>query len=81
MIPVAEIVEGKALLETVVYSLATAIGVMIAFSSAIYGATRAVELRRDERLIAAGAAAILMAVGLAVCAAALVLGFVVMTSK
>ena len=81
MIPLAEIVEGKALLETVAYSLAAAIGVMVAFSFAIYGATRAVELRRDERPLAAGAAAILMAAGLGACAAALVLGFVVMTTK
>jgi hypothetical protein len=80
-LPVAEIVESKALLQTVLYSLAAGVGLTFAFSVAIYGATRAVELRRDDRLLAAGAAATLMGLGLAVCAGALVLGIVVMTSK
>ena len=81
MIPVAEIVEGRALLETVIYSLVAGVGVTFAFSLSIYGAARAAELRRDERTLAAGAAAAVMFLGLAVCVGALALGFVVMTAK
>jgi hypothetical protein len=81
VIPVAEIVEGKALLETVAYSLVAAIGVTTAFSIAIYGATRAAELRRDERPVAATASAALAGIGLITCVAAIVLGVVVMTTK
>ena len=81
MIPVAEIIEGKALLESVLYSLAAAIGVSIAFSTALWGATRAVEARRDDRIAAAFAAAGLMLIGLAACGVAVVLGVLAMTSK
>jgi len=81
LIPFAEIVEKKELLETVAYSLVAAIGVTTAFSIAIYGVTRAAEFRRDERPGASAAAGALGALGLAVCAAAVVLGVVVMTTK
>jgi hypothetical protein len=81
VIPLAEIVEGKALLETVAYSLAAAVGVTASFSIAIYGATRTGELRRDSRLVEAAATGALTVLGLAACAAAIVLAVVVMTSK
>lgn len=80
-LPLAEIVQTKELWETVVFSIVAAVGVAFAFSLSIYGAARAAELRRDERPLAAGAAAAVMALGLTACAATLVLGFVVMTSK
>jgi hypothetical protein len=80
-LPLAEIVAVKELWQTVVYSIAAAVGVAFAFSLSIYGAARSAELRRDDRPLAAGAAGGLMALGLIACAAALVLGFVVMTSK
>jgi len=81
MITLAEIVETKALLDTVIYSLAAAIGVTTAFSLAIYGATRAAELRRDDRPLLATASGILAATGLSACVAAIVLGVIVMTTK
>jgi heme A synthase len=80
-LPFAEIVESKALFQTVVYSLLAGVGLTFAFSVALYGATRTVELRRNDRALAAAAMAGLMALGFAVCVAALVLGFIVMTSK
>jgi hypothetical protein len=81
VIPFAEIVETKELLQTVAYSLVAAIGVTTAFSLAIYGVTRAAEFRRDERPIASTAAGALGALGLAVCVAAIALGVIVMTTK
>ena len=81
MIPLAEIVETKALLQTVIYSLVAAIGVTTAFSLAIYGATRAAELRREDRPALATASGVLAAVGLSACIAAIVLGVIVMTTK
>jgi uncharacterized membrane protein len=81
MILLAEIVETKALLQTVLYSLAAAIGVTTAFSLAIYGTTRAAEFRRDDRPLLAAASGALAAVGLAVCVAAVVLGVIVMSTK
>ena len=81
MIPLASIVDGEALLDTVIASLVAGVGVTFAFSVAIYGAVRTAELRRDDRPLAAGGAAALMALGLAVCLAAIGLGFVVMLSK
>jgi hypothetical protein len=81
VIPFAEIVETKELLQTVAYSLVAAIGVTTAFSVAIYGVTRAAEFRRDDRPIASTAAAALGALGLAICVAAIVIGVIVMTTK
>jgi hypothetical protein len=81
LLPLAEIVDGKALLDSVMYSLAAAIGVSIAFSTALWGATRAAEARRDSRPVAALAAGTLMVVGLAACGLAVVLAVVVMTAK
>ncbi len=81
MFPIAEIVEGRALLDSVLFSLAAAIGVSIAFSTALWGATRAVEASRDDRTLAAFAAGVVMTAGLLVCAAAVVFGVFAMTSK
>ena len=51
------------------------------FSIAIWGAARFADLSRDERPLAAGAAAALAALALAATAAAVVVGIVVMTKK
>jgi hypothetical protein len=80
-LPIAVIVEGKALLESVIYSLVAAIGVSIAFSTALWGGIRAAEARRDGRSAAALAAGTLMVIGLAACLLAVVLAVVVMTAK
>ena len=76
----ATVVDWEALLDVVVVSVVAAVGVTIAFSLAIYGATRLVDVRRNERSAAAGYTLLAVA-GLAATAAAVVLGLVVMLSK
>jgi hypothetical protein len=78
---IATIVDWNALLETAWASFAAGVGVTFAFSVSIYGAVRFAELRRDERPVAAGLAATLMLLGLAVSAAAITFGVIEMTSK
>jgi hypothetical protein len=78
---IATLVEGRALLETIVASVAASVGVTFAFSVAIWGAARFVDLSRDEKPLAATAAAVVASLALTCVAAALVVGIVVMTSK
>jgi hypothetical protein len=78
---IATIVDWKALLDVVLYSLAAGIGVTLAFSFAILGGTRFTTMRRDHRAVEAFGYAALAVVGLGVSATAIVLGIVVMTSK
>jgi hypothetical protein len=75
----ATIVEGRALLETVVASVVAGIGVTFVFSVAIWGVARFADLSRSERPLAAGAAAGVAALGLLCTAAAVVVGLIVMT--
>ncbi len=77
---IATIVEGEALLETVVASVVAGIGVTFVFSIAIWGAGRFVDLSREERPLAAGAAALVGGVALLATIAAVVVGILVMTS-
>lgn len=77
----ATIVETKELIETVLASLIAGVGVTAVFSVAIWGGIRFVDLSRGGRSLAAGAAAALGALALALCVAAVVFGIVVMTSK
>ncbi len=69
------------LVNVVVSALAAGIGVTVAFSTVIYCADRASEMRRDHR---GGAAAALTAAGvlaLAACVALVVYGLVLVVSK
>jgi hypothetical protein len=77
----AEIVDWSALLQSIGAAALAGLGLTLFFSVAIYGATKTVELARDERPLAAGAALSLMALGLAASVAGIVLGVIVMTSK
>ncbi len=77
----ATLVEGKELLETVVSSAVAGIGVTFVFSVAIWGVARFADLSRNERPLAAGAAALVAALALLATAAVVVFGIVVMTSK
>jgi len=77
----AIVVEGKELLQTLVASVIAGVGVTFVFSIAIWGAARFVDLSRDERPLAAGAAAALAALALAATAAAVVVGIIAMTKK
>ncbi len=66
----------------VIYSaLAAGVAVTIAVSFAILGFTRAADARRDGDALDAVFYGALFVLGLAACAAAIVLGVVVMTSK
>ena len=77
----ATVVDWNALGKVVVGSLVLGVGVAGAFAFAILGATRAAEMRRSGNTAAAGAFTVLTVLALAACAAALVLGIIVMTSK
>lgn len=77
----AAIVETRELLETMAASLIAGVGITAAFSLSIWGAARFVELSREERPVAAGGAAVVGVLALAVTLGAVVTGIVVMTSK
>lgn len=81
MSTIATIVEWEALWQTMVAAIASGIGVTFAFSLAVLGATRSIDLNRDGRSGAAIAAAALGVIAFGVCIAAVVLGIVVMTTK
>jgi hypothetical protein len=75
------VIESKELASTVVAALAAGIGVTAAFSIMILGAARFADLRRDDRPLLAGAAAVVMVLGFAITVAGIVVGIIVMTSK
>ena len=77
----ASLVEGKELLQTVVWATGAGLGVTFAFSVAIWGFGRSVELGTEDRRLAAGAAAAIGTLALLVVLAAIVFGIVVMTHK
>ena len=81
MSPLASIVDGHALLQVVWVGAVTGLGVTVAFGFAILGMSRASELGRHGRSGAALLYGALGAVALAVVAAAVVYGIVVMTHK
>jgi hypothetical protein len=69
------------LANVVISALAAGIGVTVAFSTVIYCADRASELRRDQRGGAAAALTVAGVVALAACVALVVYGLVLVTSK
>jgi hypothetical protein len=77
----ATIVEGKELLETVVASAVAGVGVTFVFSIAIWGVARFADHSRNERRLAAAAAALASCLALIATAAAVVIGIIAMTSK
>ena len=77
----ASLVEGKELLQTVVAATVAGIGVTFAFSVAIWGFGRSVELGTEERRLAAGVAATIGTLALLVVLGAIAVGIVVMTHK
>jgi cation transporter-like permease len=77
----AVVVETKQLLETVVASLVAGVGVTVVFSVAIWGVARFADLSRNERPLAAGAAATLAGLAMLATLAAVAFGIVVMTRK
>lgn len=77
----ASVIDWGALLDVLWASLLGGVGVTAAFSLTLLGATRAVDMRRDGRVAAAGAYAALTAVGTVVVLGAVVIGVIVMTAK
>jgi hypothetical protein len=77
----ATVVDWSALGKVVLYSFVIAVGVTITTSLAILGAIRFADMRKDERVVEAGAYAVLTAITAAASMAAVVLGIIVMTQK
>jgi hypothetical protein len=77
----AVVVETKELLQTLIASVVGGVGVTVVFAVAIWGTARFADLSRGDRPLAAAAAAVVALLALAVTAASVVLGIVVMTSK
>jgi hypothetical protein len=77
----ATVVDTSALAKVVASSLLAGIGVTAAFAVAILGATRFADMRREERPAEAAGFAALAIVALGACAAAVVAGIIIMTSK
>jgi hypothetical protein len=80
MLPLAELVDWKGLLNVLWSASAAGLGVTIAAALAILGATRAVDYRRAGHAVPAGLFSIVGLFGLLLLAAAVVLGVIVMTS-
>ena len=80
--PVADsVVDWGALVNVLWASLVGGVGVTALFALTLLGATRAVDLRRDGRVAAAGAYAALAGTCGVVVVASVVFGVLVMTSK
>ena len=75
------VIDWGALLNVVWAGLAGGVGVTAAFSLALLGTTRAVDLRRDGRVAAAGAYAALAGVCGVVVVGAVAFGVIIMTTK
>jgi hypothetical protein len=69
------------LVKVVVSAVAAGIGVTVAFSTVIYCADRASELRRDHRSAPAAALSVVGLVALAACIGLIVYALVLVTSK
>jgi hypothetical protein len=81
MLAADKVVDWDKIFEVVYSSLGVALAVSIAFSVAVAGSTRFAEERRGGTAARATVWAVLAAIGIAVCIAAIVLGIVVMTTK
>lgn len=76
-----KIVDWATIGKVVLASIVAGIGVTAAFSIAVLGATRWVEMRRDGRSVESSMFAVVGILGAAVCVAAIVGGIIVMSSK
>ena len=77
----ATIVDWSDLLQTIGASIIGGIGITVAFSVVIWGAARFGDLSREDRPGRAGVALLTSGVAVAVVAAGVVFGVVVMTTK
>jgi hypothetical protein len=76
----AVLVETQELWQAIVASIVAGVGVTTIFSVAIWSAARFVDFSRDDRPIAAGAAAVLGLLAMSATLAAVVVGIVVMAN-
>ncbi|HEU4944371.1 MAG TPA: hypothetical protein VFT10_04340 [Solirubrobacterales bacterium] len=76
----AVVVETKELVQTALASVVAGLGITIVFSIAIWGTARFVDLSRDDRPVAAAAAATLGLLALAATLGAVGVGLIVMAS-
>jgi hypothetical protein len=81
VLPLAVDIDWAALIKVVYYSLASSVGVTVVFSLAIVALTRSGDRRRADHSAAAAAYGVLGASAMAVCAAVIVFGIIVMTTK
>ncbi|HEY0279130.1 MAG TPA: hypothetical protein VGC32_12765 [Solirubrobacterales bacterium] len=77
----ATIVDWSDLLQTIGASIAAGVGITVAFSVVIWGGARFADLRREGRTAEAGLPLTISGLALAVVAAGVVFGIVVMTTK
>ena len=77
----ATVVDWGDILDVVWTAAVAGVGVTCAFAFAILGATRAVDLQRHGRPAESGIYGVMGIFALLVCAAAVVLGIIAMTSK
>jgi hypothetical protein len=77
----AKVVDVSTLLKLVAASLGAGVGITVAFSVVILGATRSLERRRDGSAVGAGAWAVVAVVAFLVFAATVGYGIHVMTTK
>ena len=81
MLVATSLIDTGALLKVIWVSLLAGVGGTAAFSVAIVGATRFVEMRREGRAAEAGAFALVGAIGLGLCLGAIALGLWAIVSK
>jgi hypothetical protein len=77
----ATIVDWSDLLQTIGASIVAGVGITVAFSVVIWGTARFADLRREGRTAEAGLPLTVSGLALAVVAAGVVFGIVVMTTK
>jgi hypothetical protein len=77
----ATVVDTEALLRTIAAAFVAGVGVTFIFSLAIVGAARFADMSRDGRPVAAVAFGIMGVIALAVAAATVTIGIIVMTQK
>jgi TRAP-type C4-dicarboxylate transport system permease small subunit len=77
----ATIVDWSDLLQTIGASIVAGVGITVAFSVIIWGTARFADLRREGRTAEAGLPLTVSGLALAVVAAGVVFGIVVMTTK
>jgi hypothetical protein len=74
-------IDPHLLLRVLYTALISGVGVAFVFSLTVYGMTRSSDMRRDERPVAATSYALLGVLGLALTAALIVFGLILLTRK